>query len=454
MKITNQIEHLRNLYKELRFEEVIQFGMITLPSSLDEKRYTDALICYEYIASAYFEIGCFENFLVVMKEYEKLCITYGNDHNKMVFYYLCSLSHVFGNDLEESIKATKKSIRYAHQLKRDGLIVINYCNIAAILALINQFEQAKIAMRLANYYKQNLPNVNDAIVRGSTGALFYLAIIKDSEEFYKTKQEFLQCITEKQPFYSKVILLAEALLAFNLGQVQQSNSLFEQVYQKIKVGKNKILLILINTCIEQFKLKEQFQYTNELEQFMKSMNKDLLKSANIQSVSKDVFLDNIQANTFKYPNVVSKESIIEYVDNMISQKNALYCIHWCFVTKELEDLFETQYVEQLLFPLFEKIYQSIFKYDAKVHVLSKNKGEAFIINMNEAELYALLGELEKNLHSLEIYCSTGSVKIPIHFGFIHSTKLPENQVSYDQLVAFAAAGLYYAKSHEQLYIES
>lgn len=190
MKITNQIEHLRNLYKELKFEEVIQFGMITLPSSLDEKRYADALICYEYIASAYFEIGHFENFLVVMKEYEKLCLTYGEDHNKMVFYYLLSLLHVFANNLEKAIKATRKSIQYAHQLKRDGLIVINYCNMAALLAFADQFEQAKIAMRLANFYKKNLPNLNNVIVRGSLGTLFYFAIIKDSEEFYKTKQDF------------------------------------------------------------------------------------------------------------------------------------------------------------------------------------------------------------------------------------------------------------------------
>ena len=86
MKIINQIEHLRNLFKDLKFAEVIQIGMVTLRSSLDEKRYADALVCYEYIASAYFENGQFESFLVVMKDYEKLCLTYGEDHNKVVFY--------------------------------------------------------------------------------------------------------------------------------------------------------------------------------------------------------------------------------------------------------------------------------------------------------------------------------------------------------------------------------
>lgn len=37
MKISNQIEHLRNLFNELRYMEVIQFGTITLPITLEEK---------------------------------------------------------------------------------------------------------------------------------------------------------------------------------------------------------------------------------------------------------------------------------------------------------------------------------------------------------------------------------------------------------------------------------
>ena len=44
MIISNQIEHLRNLYKELNYLEVIHFGTITLPISLDEKRYDAELI--------------------------------------------------------------------------------------------------------------------------------------------------------------------------------------------------------------------------------------------------------------------------------------------------------------------------------------------------------------------------------------------------------------------------
>lgn len=85
MIISNQVEHLRSLYRELNYFEVIHFGTITLPISLEEKRYDEALICYEYLASAYYETGKYEKFLVVMNDYEKLCLTYGKDENKMFF---------------------------------------------------------------------------------------------------------------------------------------------------------------------------------------------------------------------------------------------------------------------------------------------------------------------------------------------------------------------------------
>lgn len=193
---------------------------------------------------------------------------------------------------------------------------------------------------------------------------------------------------------------------------------------------------------------------DELQYFIETINMNLLHSVDVQRAHADVFGENISANTFKYPNIVSKEYIIDYVERNIAQKEALYCIHWCFVTKEIEELFGALFVEQLLFPLFEKIYQHIFKYEAKVHVLLKNEGEAFIKNMSETEFFAFLTELKEKFQSTQVHSTLGVVEIPIHFGFIHSTQLPKDQVSYDQLVAFAAASLYYAKSHEQLYIES
>lgn len=110
MKISNQIEHLRNLFNELRYMEVIQFSTITLPIALEEKRYAEALLCYEFLASTYFEIGSYQNFHAVMDDYEKLCLTYGKDENKMVYYYLYSLEHIFTKHHDQSIEAAKNHL--------------------------------------------------------------------------------------------------------------------------------------------------------------------------------------------------------------------------------------------------------------------------------------------------------------------------------------------------------
>ncbi|MGN7479735.1 hypothetical protein ACTHOQ_18090 [Solibacillus silvestris] len=226
MIISNQIEHLKNLYKELKYAEVIQFGTITLPFSLEEKRYDDALVCYEYIASAYFETGNLESFLVMMNDYEKLCLTYGKDQNKMIFYYLLSLLNVMFGKHDESIEASKKSIKYAHYLKRNELIVINYYNISAQFAHTDQIEKAGMAMCLANYYKREMPYLNPTIVRGYLGALYYFAVTRNNDEFQKNKQDFSERLKGKYSFYHGNMLIAEAILKFNLGYVQESVSFF------------------------------------------------------------------------------------------------------------------------------------------------------------------------------------------------------------------------------------
>ncbi|MGN7479824.1 hypothetical protein ACTHOQ_18545 [Solibacillus silvestris] len=207
--------------------------------------------------------------------------------------------------------------------------------------------------------------------------------------------------------------------------------------------------------MNKFNIGAQFQYTDELQQTIQNAGSEPLNPNNIQSVHTDLFFaEEVHAATFKYPNVISKEQIVQHVEMALLNDEALYCIHWGFVTNEIEELFGNLFVEQLLFTLFEAIYQLIFKHNAEVNVLSKNEGEAFIKNITEAEFFKLLMELEEKLQSTVVHSTSGSVKIPIHFGFIHTDQLPKDQVSYEQLAAFADAGLYYAKSHGQLYIYS
>ena len=455
MIILNQIEHLRSLYKELKYSEVIQFGTVTLPITLKEKRYGDALICYEYLASAYYEKGNYENFLIVMTEYEKLCLTYGKDENKMVFYYLYSLLQLIIKNYDKSIEATKKSIKYAHYLESNEFIVINHYNIAALLVHVNQLEKAKIAKSLAEFYRNKTSSADVSIVRGYVGALYYLAAITNNEEFQIVKEDFLEHIQGRQTIYNAKIYLAEAILTFNLGQKMKSVIFFELAYLLFKEQQNIMNLIALKNFIDEFNLYGSFKYTDELLQIIGDSSRVPLNSNNVKNVIADLFYDDeVSVLSMKSTNVISKEQMIQQVQQSILNDDALYCIHWCFITKEIENLFGNLFIEQLLFTLFEMISEIIVEYDGKMIVVSKNEGEAILKNISEADFFKLLMKLETKLQSTVVHSTSGVEKIPMHFGFIHSDQLQNEEVSYEQLVAFADASLYYAKSHGQLYIYS
>lgn len=455
MKILNQVEHLRNLFKELRYMEVIQFSTITLPITLEEKRYDEALLCYEYLASAYFEMGSYQNFHAVMDNYEKLCLTYGKDENKMVYYYLYSLEHIFTKHHDESIEAAKKSLKYAHFLQNGELTVINYFNLAAQYLYMNELEQATIAFRLAEFYKQKIPAVNATIVRGYLGALYYFASTNNDLEFNRIKRDILQQLEGKQPYYAGNLLFAEAILNYESGNVQESLELFEQAFFQLEKQRNFVLLSVVERYLKRYGLMEHFQYKEQIQQLIEKNKREQINIRTVHSIETDLFFEEeTTALAIKYPHVVSKESTIHYVEQALANNEALYCIHWCFITEEIEELFGSLFTEQLLFTLFESIYSNIFKHEAKVNILSKNAGEAFIKNISEADFFKLIKKLEEKLRMTVVHSTSGVEEIPIHFGFIHSDQLTKEEVSYEQLAAFADASLYYAKSHGQLYIYS
>lgn len=455
MIISNQIEHLRNLYKELRYLEVIQFGTVTLPFTLQEKRYDDALICYEYLASAYYEKGHYENFLIVMTEYEKLCLTYGKDENKMVFYYLYSLLQLIIKNYDKSIEATKKSIKYAHYLGNNEFVVINFYNTAALLVHVNQLEKAKIAKSLAEFYRKKVSGADVSIVRGYVGALYYLAAIANDEEFQIIKKDSLTHLHGRKTDYYAKINLAEAVLTFNLGQKKKSVIFFELAYIHFKEQQNIMNLILLENFIAEFNLKDRFKYTEELHRIIEHSSRVPLNPKNVKSVIADLFFDEeVSVLSVKSPQVISKEQMIQQAQQSLLNDEALFCIHWCFLTEEIEDLFGTLFVKQLLFTLFETITEIMSDYDAKIFVVSKNEGEAILKNISEADFFKLLKTLESKLRSTVVHSTSGVEEIPIHFGFIHADQLPKEERSYEQLAAFADASLYYAKSQGQLYIYS
>ncbi|MEK5080950.1 hypothetical protein MKX73_18670 [Solibacillus sp. FSL W7-1436] len=455
MKISNQIEHLRNLFNELRYMEVIQFGTITLPITLEEKRYAEALLCYEYLASAYFEIGSYQNFHAIMDDYEKLCLTYGKDDNKMVYYYLYSLEHIFTKHPDQSIEAAKKSLKYAHLLQNEELIIINYCNLAAQYRYIKEPENAQIAIKLAEYYKQKIPAVSATIVRGYLGALYYYASTNSDMEFNRIKQDILQHLEGKAPYYAGNILFAEAILNYRAGYGDESLGMFEQAFFQLEKQQNFVLLSVVERYLQRFGLIGKFRYKKELQQLIDRHKSEPNNVRKLRNIHADFFFEEeTTVLSVKFPHVVTKESTIEFVEHALMNNESIYCIHWSFITDKIEELFGTLFTEQMLFTLFESIYSNIFEYEAKVNVLSRNAGEAIIKNVSENDFFKLLIKLEEKLRTTAVHSTSGVVEIPIHFGFIHSDQLKKEEVSYEQLAAFADASLYYAKSHGQLYIYS
>ena len=219
MIISNQIEHLRNLYNELNYDEVIQFATITLQMAFENKRYEDALSCYEYLLSALIEEGKYEDFSRVMKNYENLCLTYGEDKNKMNFYYLLSLSNTMLMNYEEAILTAKKSIQYAHYLNDDELVVINYANMASQYLLLGHVEKAKMAIELSDYYKNKIHKHRMTVVRASVGALYYYAETGNKQKFLQVKENYLQTINERHVFYIANISIVEGVLMFRMDEI-------------------------------------------------------------------------------------------------------------------------------------------------------------------------------------------------------------------------------------------
>ena len=92
MIVTNQIEHLRFLYSNSLYEDIIDYATVTLQLALEQARYEEALRCYEYLAGAYHDLGRNKEFSEIMVDYEQICLAYGSRESKMNFYVWLSLT--------------------------------------------------------------------------------------------------------------------------------------------------------------------------------------------------------------------------------------------------------------------------------------------------------------------------------------------------------------------------
>lgn len=456
MIVSNQIEHFKNLYEQLRFDEVIQFASIPLQITLKEKRYNEALVCFEYLASANFEEGNFESFITIMADYEKLCLTYGNDKNKMAYHYLVSLLNLLIREYDHSIIAAKKSIRYAYSIKSDEMLAINFANIAVQAIFLGDFEKAKMAEKFARYYKEKLPSLNLSSTRGQLGLLYYYATTMEEKQYEQIKKEMLHILGDGEYLnYRAHLALSEGILFERKGDIAQCISRMEMAYPVFKDQNNEVYLKIIARLIERLNLQHQVSFFEELEQIVNTLENDLSGIQKIQSLSSELFLsESTHPLSSKYANVVSEAEIEQHVDEALKRQESLYCLHWCFMTESIVDLFGTLFEAQFLYKLYDIVFEVIANFDSEIVVQSSNEGEAILSNISQTAFFELLMELEQKLQSVFVHSTIGRVEIPIHFGFTCTDDIAESDWTYEKLVAHADASLYYAKTQGQLYIYS
>lgn len=455
MIIFNQIEHLKTLNENLQYKEVIQYANITLHITLEKKRYAEALSCYELLANATYGVGDITNFCRTMLEYEKLCLIHGKKENKMTFFYFLSTLKSLENN-EESIEASKKSIQYASALNKLEFLAVNYANIAAQLAFLDQFEQAKIAAQLANYYKGKIRNTGLLKVKVNTGLVYYYAAVGEFHQFKLVKNELLQFIREGQLIYHAQIAFSEAIILAQQQEFHSSGIELQKAYEIFKEQENTIKLRMLSNIINRYQLQSYFKCYDELLTIIREIDAASMLYKQIQSIPFDDMAIDVVSATFayKYPDIHTKKSMKAYVNGALQANKNIYCLHWYFITDEISELFGELFVEQLLFELFESVYKMASAYGADFLVHSHKEGEFIVEGISEDEFFALIMELEQQLQSSIVHLKMGTVGIPIHFGFAHSEEYPKDELTYETLIAHADARLYYAKSQGQLYMYS
>lgn len=157
---------------------------------------------------------------------------------------------------------------------------------AAQYRYIKEPENAQIAIKLAEYYKQKIPAVSATIVRGYLGALYYYASTNSDMEFNRIKQDILQHLEGKAPYYAGNILFAEAILNYRAGYGDESLGMFEQAFFQLEKQQNFVLLSVVERYLQRFGLIGKFRYKKELQQLIdrhKSEPNNVRKLRNIHA---------------------------------------------------------------------------------------------------------------------------------------------------------------------------
>jgi len=450
--IINQINHLENLASNYMYEELIEYATVTLQLALEQERYKDALLCYEYLAVAYHDLGRNQDFSDSIVDYENICLAHGGRRNKMNVYGWLSLMHLIAQNHQHSIEAGQKAIAYGHYFKDYRVVCINLGNLCWQYTALNNFEQARVCARLGQYYSdKHLEQEPDTIMRMNIGILFYLANTVQQEEFEQLKQATLAMIIGEDTFYHGQIALFEGVLLARLQRIKASAEMLSyalnifETQNNIEYGYITLRCIEANNMIKHvakygtcLALIEQQAQQGQLVSYATK----LVKSDLLQPYHKQYFA-NIQSPIL----FSSHQDIIPIYNDYLAKNKQLFCIAWHFNTTDIALNYGASYERQHCHRLVKGLIEFVEQHPTRLTTTDFNQG-IILANLPTLEaIEALLIKIEMHFASLSLYNEqlSGSA---IHFGVTTNS----GQVPYEKAVVHAENLLYYAKTQNKLYM--
>ena len=451
--ITNQISYLAFLYRNYMYDDIVEYATVTLQLALEKGRYDEALLCYEYLAGAYHDLGRNQAFSDIMVDYEKICLSHGGRRSKMNFYVWLSRMHLVAQNHQPAIEAGQKAIAYGHYFKNYRVVCINLGNLAWQYTALGNFEQARVCARLGQYYSdKHLADEPDATMRMNIGILFYLANAVKHVSFAELKRDTLALMVGEDTFYHGQLALFEGILLARMEQTKQAAKMLSyalnifETQNNIEYGYITLRYIEANhmtahvskyaTCLaligEQARQGQLASYSTKL------ATSDLM-----QPYHKQYFANIVSPILFATHQQMSPI----YLDYTESNR-PLFCIAWHFNTSDILTTYGVRYERQHCHRLLNELIQIVEAQPIRVTTTDFNQGIILANFENFSRVETMLIVIEAHFSSLALYNDQTS-GVSIHFGVTTNAA----NSPYEKAVVRAEDLMYYAKTKKQLYMK-
>ena len=451
--ITNQISYLAFLYRNYMYDDIVEYATVTLQLALEKGRYDEALLCYEYLAGAYHDLGRNQAFSDIMVDYEKICLSHGGRRSKMNFYVWLSRMHLVAQNHQPAIEAGQKAIAYGHYFENYRVVCINLGNLAWQYTALDNLEQARVCARLGRYYSAKyLANEPDATMRMNIGILFYLANAVNHESFMALKQETLALMVGEDTFYHGQLALFEGILLARMQLIEQGAKAMSyalnifDTQNNIEYGYITLRYIEANhmtahvskyaTCLAL--IGDQAQQGQLASYSTKLATSDLMQPYHKQyfaAIASPILFATHQQMAPIY---------LSYTEN----NKPLFCMAWHFNTSDILATYGARYERQHCRRLLNELVQLVEEHPVRLTTTDFNQGIIIANFADFTKVGEMLVTIEAHFSSLALYDEEVS-GVSIHFGVTTNAA----NTPYEKAVVRAEDLMYYAKTKKQLYMK-